>query len=195
MKITNTILIIASLISIAIFGSVWYVFNKIFSDQKQTVPSLPNISLSSTSTQQLNSTIAPYLTETYTNNRFSFAFNYPKEYTIEQTPETGAQSTTILVHDAQGNGFQIYIAYQSSLDPIITAQQIKHDIPRMVVLDPQEFQVAGANKGVTFISENVLDHSKQREVWFIQKGYLYQITATLGAQKVLEDILNSLRFK
>ncbi len=134
------------------------------------------------------------LPETYTDSDYGFSFQYPENY--EVNPLVSADGRTILTAGQKGNlgfGFQVIITPFDEPASHITAARIAHDIPGMEVKDPTPFSIGTAAQGLSFQSTE--DTGPTREIWFVAGGNLYQVTAPIGFDAILQQIMSTWQFK
>ena len=127
----------------------------------------------------------------YKHTVYPFAFTYPKGTTVEASIVDSG--TMILVTDAvHDHIFQVYIQEvgETSLD--ITEARIRQDIPGITIRDVQTVEVGTGARGTAFISTD--DVGEKREVWFVFKGVLYQLSAPLTSDDFMRSILNTWQF-
>lgn len=111
----------------------------------------------------------------------------------------GQATETILIEPKDGNEdlsqprFQMFVT--PYLENIITEDRIKKDISSGVVQEPTEIKI-GANRNIPALmfksSDPVLGDT--REVWFLQNGYLFEVTTSLQHDAWLAHILDTLQF-
>jgi hypothetical protein len=183
---SKKIFISATLTALILMSLGWYAFNR--------TSSLAPASLNPEVLISASPRPVSALSETFASTQFGFSFNYPKEFTSSVISDDPS-AVTIVVQENEKRGFQIYISPFNDTDTIITAERIKQDIPDMVILEPQEVALTEESKGVAFISQDLEDTSKHREVWFVYKSNLYQITATLEIDELLKAIVNTWKFQ
>lgn len=120
-----------------------------------------------------------------------FSFQYPKSFRASAFSE--GEGEIVLVQSTDGtSGFQIYVTPFTQEDTHLTEKRLLEEIPDLVIEESQQINVAGGGEGLTFLSNN--GSGKTREVWFIQKGYLFQVTAPLASQALLQEILKTWQF-
>ena len=119
-------------------------------------------------------------------------------------PEEGDATTIVFQEDrnTQKNpqekiGFQIF-ATPFGMEEILTEDRIKQDIPsahmentQSIILNPDAPQHEEV-QALLFSSEDAVI-GKTIEVWFVQNGYLYEITAPAHMEELLPKILSSWR--
>lgn len=126
--------------------------------------------------------------ETYTNSKYGFSFDYSKELSVSEFTE--GKIDVILVKDETGDGFQIYITPFDEQGPI-TKERILKDIPDMRISNDKEILISG-QKALSFISQDA--SLETLEIWFVHKGNLYQITAYTDMDATLKPIIQSWKF-
>ena len=147
---------------------------------------------------------ADSLTQTYTDSTYGFTFKYPKGYTATSVPNQDSSGATILVQSAeQGgasspSGFEIIISPFGEEMSVLTVDRIKQDLPDMTINSPQDVVLGdgpSAGKGVAFLSDSPDFNGNSRNVWFIYKKNLYQITTYALDDPLLQAVLNTWQFK
>lgn len=141
--------------------------------------------------QQLS---AADLKETYSDQEHSFTFKYSSDMTVVSFPSPDGVGTVITASSGtEGQGFQIVISPFDEPITALTVERIKQDVPDLVILEPQEVLLGSQGKGVAFKDGD--GPGAQRQVWFIARGNLYQITAPISFDQILPAILNTWVFK
>lgn len=135
--------------------------------------------------------------ETYNSSKYGFSFNYPTGYTetsFQSAQPDGSLSETIIVQDAKNlQGFQIVISeFDEDID--MTEARIKADIPSLAITNPQEVTLGPTRKGLAFLSDNDAYGGASREVWFVFRGNLYQISTYASLDSLLQQVLNTWQF-
>lgn len=135
------------------------------------------------------------LPQTFRHSAYRFSFKYPEGFRANILPDAESGGETILVQDVSKNaGFQIHLEPYDDPDTDITAERLARDIPEMIVKEPQEVQIGAsgqAGKGLAFIATD----TGTREVWFIFGGTLFQLTAPIENDALLQRVLGTWTFK
>jgi hypothetical protein len=98
---------------------------------------------------------------------------------------------TVTFQDPSTNaGFQIY-AIPYSGDHIDDAR-FKLDQPSGVIKDPLDVMIDGV-RGTMFFGQNAI-MGDTREVWFIRKGFLYEVTTYKQLDEWLGEIMKTWKF-
>lgn len=124
------------------------------------------------------------LQEKYINSVYFFSFEHSKATQIEEVRNAGSE--TILVTDALGS-FQIHITPFDEKGSSITKERLIRDIPDLKIEKSESIVVDKNAQGLEFISEE--NGEKKKEVWFVAKGYLYQITAPIESEAFMKKTL------
>lgn len=143
-------------------------------------------------------------TSTFIHKKHNFSFNYPSDLKVSNFRE--GEGEQILFQgengDPAGGGaswFQIYITPWDEGEGI-TVDRIKQDLPdilikepQFVILGPRQKEGVGPKALIFFSQETGLGET--REVWFVQEGNLYQITAYKKLDSMIGEILSTLVFE
>ena len=129
---------------------------------------------------------APSGSKTYEDLDYGFSFFYPQDFSVGAF--SGEENTkTVLVQDEnKKTGVQVYISSFGE-DITLTPERIKKDAPDVLMNDVKTVSLDGVNT-VSFGSVN--SSGQSREVWFVHKSNLYQISTP---QTQRSDLKNSPR--
>lgn len=131
----------------------------------------------------------------YENERYHFSLRYPKGLVVKEFDDGNDSFTVVFQKPGAQIGFQIYITPHP--EDTISGETILRDVPSGVVNDLKEEQITKDILAATFWSEAPLT-GRNREVWFLKNGYLFEFTAYAGeegAERVLDGVFESLMFK
>ncbi len=135
-------------------------------------------------------------TNTFIHKKYGFSLNFPSDMTASNFIEGGGEQ--IQFQGRNGEWFQIYITPWDEPEDI-TVDRIKQDIPDIVIQEPQRVVIGprqkegiGPNALIFFSKDSGLGDT--REVWFIQNGYLYQITTYKRLDNMLAEILATFQY-
>jgi len=157
----------------------------------ETAPSTTTADVSTEPNAALPKTAFTHL---YSENVYGFSFLHPDGYSVKSTPNAdGAGNTILIQNDTTKKGVQILVTPYDDADTTITAKKIAQDIPDMKVLNPQVVQV-GAGKGLAFISDNGAFDGNSREVWFVFRKNLYQISTYAAYDDFVGALLDTWKF-
>lgn len=131
------------------------------------------------------------LTEKYQNTQFGFRFLYPAGFQIDLFDYLGDTAITVADTDT-GLGFQIYLSVYDDLSETFTFDKIRSDAPEIEISEPTEVDLGRGVKGLVFASTD--QGKKTRELWFVYKGQLYQITSPLRFDDTLKRIVSTWEF-
>jgi hypothetical protein len=137
--------------------------------------------------------VVPELDNNYRNDEYKFSLRMPEGFTAAELPEDENGGKAITFQDSQGNGIQVYVLPFSGDTQTLTADMIRRDIPDMQVESVQEVEI-GNNRGVAFLSDNEAYGGKSREVWFIFRGNLYQISTYAHLDNLLQTMIATWKF-
>lgn len=120
-----------------------------------------------------------------------FTFQYPATFSVTAFSDDGEGEVVLVQNTERTVGFQIFSLPFDEKGPL-TQERIQKDVPNISMTDVVPISISGNDSGITFISND--GATPNREVWFIYKGYLYQILTPIGTQKLLERVLQTWRF-
>lgn len=127
----------------------------------------------------------------YKNLLFGFSLTYPKYLRVKEYDD-GTSASTITFEDEHGEkGFQIFIVPYSK--DYIENEQLKKDLPSGLVLEPTDIMVDSI-KATAFYSKNGT-MGNTREIWFIYKGFLYEISTYKELGVWLAEIMRTWQFQ
>jgi hypothetical protein len=128
----------------------------------------------------------------YFNNHYGFSFRYPLDFRISEFEDNGN-----FVALAEGAGekrsFQIFVIPWDESASIITKERIKQDLPNMKISEPKTAVLSNNIRAFIFLSE-ASGVGDTREVWIVNNGFLYQITASIKIDAELSRIVGSMIF-
>lgn len=183
-KIGGGILICLCLILVAYIYTVYYKgINRMVSDGENTINEVDQIPY-----------VVPALTKSYTNSTYNFSLNIPADFSIRESDMNG--SHTIVFENKKNEGIQIVISpYDQKGVKVLTKDMIQSAIPDMQITDDQVLDVGSTYKGIAFKSDNDAFNGDSREVWFIFKDNLYQISTYSRFDGLLKAMFATWEFK
>lgn len=146
-------------------------------------------------TPQAIAAIARYVyDQTYADPKRGFSFGYPASFSVMDVPGSG--NDAILVQDiADKIGLQIVVTPFPGGDIDITPAVVQANIPDAKVVDPQEVTLASGRQGLEFASDNAAFAGDSEELWFVEGGNLYQVSAYAEFKPFLEGLFATWKFK
>lgn len=126
----------------------------------------------------------------YRSEFYRFQFFHPDSLTIAEYPVPVSAMTLVFASPETGETFQIFIVPHGSAN--ITDHRLKQDLPSGVMEEVEDIEIDGA-EGIAFISHDPAI-GQTREVWFVARGFLYEVTAPLSLDNWLSEILRSWEF-
>lgn len=137
--------------------------------------------------------IVPPLTEEYRNEALRFSLLLPEGFTAGELPVDDEGGRTIILQNERGEGIQIY---SRPFDNIrnLTADMVRADIPDMRISDIQKLEVGENHSGIAFLSDNEAFGGSSREVWFVFRGNLYQISTYARLDALLQTMFETWKF-
>lgn len=138
--------------------------------------------------------VVPPLEGNYRNSELKFSLTMPEGFQARELPADESGGKAIVFQDTAGNGIQIYVTPFSGDQKILTASDITRDIPDMQVTNTQEVEIGNDYRGVAFMSDNEAYGGASREVWFIFRGNLYQISTYARLDILLQAMFGTWKF-
>lgn len=133
-------------------------------------------------------------TEEFVHPTYNFSFKYPADFTVTQIPEENGE--VILIQNISTKiGVQIMVtAFEGGEDIDLTADILRAEIPDLEIKDEQEVIIGSGRKGIAFVSDNEAFGGNSREVWFVFRGNLYQISTYAELDEFLKGIFGTWKF-
>ena len=128
----------------------------------------------------------------YENYDIGFGFLYPKNFEINEIDED-VGFTVLAQNPGKREGFQIFIIPFDEPDSI-TSERVKKDLPDEKIENPQTALIGPDKKieALIFFSEKE-GIGKTREVWFVQNGYLFQVTTYADLDNFIASVMGTWR--
>jgi len=166
----------------------WFAKHKTIND----TPVYPALTFPETKPQSPES--ASILEQKYTNETFHFSFNYPEEFKITEKKDATGQTIIVTNPNDSREGFQIMIT--PFKDPVntLTPDRIEADIPDLFITDVFNISIDSVAKGLMFESDNPDFDANSREIWFVYKGSLFQVSTYLKNDILIRNILGTWKF-
>ncbi len=135
-------------------------------------------------------------TNTFIHKGYNFTLNFPASMTASNFREGAGEQ--IQFQGTGGDWFQIYVTMWDE-DGDITTARIKKDIPDIVINSPQNViigpkQIDGVGPHALIFFSKDSGLGETREVWFVQNGYLYQVTSKKSFDLKLGQVLSTINF-
>jgi hypothetical protein len=136
----------------------------------------------------------PELGAVYTDEIYKFSLKLPEDFKARKSQVDNTY--VVVLENTNTEGIQIKISpFDSGETKILTSDMIRRDIPDMQIFDEQIIEIGAYHKGVAFRSNNESFSGRSREVWFIFKGNLYQISTYDRFDELLKDIFATWKFE
>jgi hypothetical protein len=131
-------------------------------------------------------------TKGYVNLQYKFSLSYPAKLTFARFIEGGRAITVTFQTTDQDDpqGFQIFIVPYG--DKLISRARFQADDPSMVMNDAHEIQLGGVEATQFYSESSVLGETV--EIWSINNGYLYEISAPKALEVWLGGIMSTWAF-
>lgn len=139
---------------------------------------------------------APELAKSYRSDAYGFLLRMPEDFSAQEMPHTDDGGSTIVLQNEKGEGVQILISPFDEDEGSFTLneERIRADIPDMAITDAQPVEVGPQYTGLAFRSDNEAFSGASREVWFVFKGNLYQISTYERLDPLLRAIFSTWHF-
>lgn len=169
-----------------IIGAYFYVFKKESGGKDAEMESFAS-AIQSTQSVSRN---APAGWRVHENARYGFSLFYPEGMAVKEFDEGGGASTITFEDTKNGLGFQIFVVPYA--EPQVSEKRFRKDNPSGVRENLENVVVDGAT-GAAFVGKHPF-LGETREVWFIRKGYLYEVTTFKGLGDWFVPIMQTWRF-
>ena len=126
----------------------------------------------------------------YHNPFYGISILYPDTFSVSEYPEPVTKLTTVFEDPASDFTFQVHVLPYG--DAQITETRLKLDIPSGIMRNPLDIMVGGV-RATMFESEDA-SLGATREVWFLNGGFLYEITTPIAHDAALSEIMRSWEF-
>jgi len=138
--------------------------------------------------------MVPPLTQDYKNTDYNFELNMPADFKAAESPPDENGARTITLQDSTDNGIQIAVTPFDEDITNLTEDRIHQDQPDLTITDPQPVQIGESDTGLAFKSDNQAFDGASREVWFVFRGNLYQISTYDRLDPLLKSIFTTWKF-
>lgn len=108
----------------------------------------------------------------YRSTLFAFSLFYPSSMKVSEFDEGGGAQSITFENAGDAIGFQIFIVPYKEHQ--VSSARFSQDVPTGVMKEPTNVTVDGVF-GTMFYSQS-LTLGDTREIWFINNGYLYEVT-------------------
>ncbi len=126
----------------------------------------------------------------YRSEFYRFQLLYPDSLSVTEHPVPVSAVTLVFSSLETGESFQVFIVPHGS--PDITDHRLQQDLPSGVMEGVEDIEIAGA-KGIAFQSHDPAI-GQTREIWFVARGFLYEVTAPLTLDAWLSEIMRGWEF-
>jgi len=184
-------LIAAALFCAVFIGLVWFSMYKYPARLNDVEVSSPSQSPTITAAVRMaSSRTPPSGFKEYHQVTYHFSLFYPQELSVKEYKEPGT-AMTITFYDAENEkGFQIFIVPYGEKQ--IAEQRFKLDIPSGVMHEPIEVTIDGVRAVAFFSTDAILGDT--REVWFINHGFLFEVTTYKELDEWLAHLMTTWKF-
>lgn len=125
----------------------------------------------------------------YRSPLLRFEVTYPEDLQVREYGK--ANTSTITFEDASGRrGFQVFVVPYA--EATVSDKRFKMDEPSGVMKEPTQVVIGGIS-ATAFWSTNMV-FGEAREVWFINDGFLYEVTTYKELDSWLAGIMQTWKF-
>ena len=144
--------------------------------------------------------MVPLLGETYTNDTYHFSLTLPEGFEARSMKQEVGE--TIVFENGSGDGIQIIITPFDEDLHVLTKERVQADVPGMQITDAQPVEIGDPStgsgqvyyQGLAFKSDNPAFDGASREVWFVFRGNLYQISTYERLDELLKKMFSTWKF-
>jgi len=142
----------------------------------------------------------PTLSRDYANSIYGFSLKMPADFSASESQDPSSGDDTIVLQNQSGDGIQIVISpfgEDTGHGYTLTADRIHQDLPDLEIDDIQPVDIgttSPAYVGLAFLSDNPAFDGASREVWFVFRGNLYQISTYARLDPLLQAIFTTWQF-
>jgi hypothetical protein len=126
----------------------------------------------------------------YRNAFYKVSLLYPQNLVVREREGAGTTMTVTFVDPDTNEGFQMYILPYG--DKQISKERFLLDDPSGIMASSTTIDINDISAGAFYSKDISLGDTY--EVWFINKGFLYEVTTYKELRSQLDDILKSWEF-
>jgi len=126
----------------------------------------------------------------YRNDFYHCQIFYPDDMVVKLIKEKESAATITFKNAEYSEAFQIFIRPYG--DPKISEDRFKGDLTSSVITDKTHITVDGADASAFYSKDDSL--GDMREVWFIGRGFLYEVTTYKELSDWLSQRMNTWKF-
>ncbi len=138
--------------------------------------------------------VVPALTKSYSNATHNFSLMTPGDFEAQELPADENGAETVTLQNALGDGVQITITAFDEDIMDLTLERVQADVPDLKLTDVQRVDIGESRHGLAFKSDNAAFGGASREVWFVFRGTLYQISTYERLDPLLQAIFQTWKF-
>jgi|GEM_PF-4280472 len=155
------------------------------------VPAISKSSPSSSTPDTVSeSAVQPPNTKKYESSLYHISFFYPNDVDVSEKPLKSNSMVIVFKGTTTKIGFQIFITPYN--EPKISQLRFLQDEPSGVMNNPANITINGVSATEFYSTNDAMGAT--REVWFLYRGFLYEVTAPQSLDSWLFQIMETLRF-
>src|SRR3989344_3950884 len=136
--------------------------------------------------------VVPLLSKEYTNDTYHFSLTLPEGFEARSMKQEVGE--TIVFENGSGDGIQIIITPFDEDLHVLTKERVQADVPGMQITDEQSVEIGDNYIGLAFKSDNPAFDGASREVWFVFRGNLYQVSTYERLDSLLKKMFSTWTF-
>lgn len=144
--------------------------------------------------------VMPKLSKIYSDTDYGFSLNVPEDFSMRKVVIDGI--TTIVFENIKNEGIQMNISKFDERElkvvrgiKIFDKEHIQNSLLDMQILEDQPVEIGSGYRGLAFKSNTDAFDGASREVWFVFRGNLYQISTYDRFDELLKEMFVTWNFK
>ena len=138
---------------------------------------------------------SPVISNTsYTNSTYKFSAVLPEGFAAREFEDAVTGADTVVFENDKGEAIQTLITPMSEDYKILTVEMVKTDVPNLKIEKVESVEIGDDYRGLAFESDSPAFGGASREVWFVFKSNLYQISTYKKFDHILKSIFATWQF-
>lgn len=123
-----------------------------------------------------------------------FSFQIPPGYSALEYNVAEHNQGAVVVQNQAGRGALILTTPFLEAELVLTQERIKKDVPTLSVRNARPITIANEVTGLAFDSDDAVWDGDAREVWFVHRHTLFQLSALRTDTEALDAVIATWRF-